>query len=115
MTSRLIAASAAAATALLLGLAPTALAADPNDALPDGPGKAELIGACTVCHDATTISGQARTPQGWENVIGQMINDGAELTSEQQALVYAYVVKNFGVKPDAAPPGPSEPKAAAAR
>src|SRR5580693_7493115 len=115
MTPRLLAAATAAA--LLLGLAPGALAQDPNNALPDGPGKAELIAACTVCHDATTISGQARTPEAWETVIGQMINDGAELTSEQQALVYAYVVKNFGVKPGApaASPGPSEPKASLAR
>ena len=107
MTPRLLAAATAAI--LLLGMAPTALAADPNDTLPDGPGKAELIGGCTGCHDATTISGQARTPDAWERVIGQMINDGADLTPDQQAAVYAYVVKNFGVKA-AAPPGPSEPK-----
>jgi hypothetical protein len=112
MTARLL---AAAAAALLLGLAPSALAQDPNDTLPDGPGKAELVGGCTGCHDATTISGQARTPDAWERVIGQMINDGADLTPEQQALVYAYVVKNFGLKPGAPAPSPSEPKAQASR
>ena len=67
MTPRLLAAATAAA--LLLGLAPGALAQDPNNALPDGPGKAELIGACTVCHDATTISGQARTPEQISHIV----------------------------------------------
>lgn len=112
MNSRLTAASVLAA--VLLASGPGALAADPNDALPDGPGKAELIGGCTGCHDATTISGQTRTPEAWERVIGQMINDGADLTPQQQAAVYAYVVKNFGVKASApaSSSAPSDPKAA---
>jgi cytochrome c5 len=99
---------AAAAAAFVLGLAPSALAQDPNDALPAGPGKAELVRACTSCHDATTISGTPRSPDAWDRVIGDMITNGAELTTEEHAAVYAYLVKNFS------PPGsaPSAPPAA---
>lgn len=101
---------AAASAVLLFGLAPSALAQDPNSALPDGPGKAELIRACTSCHDATTISGTPRSPDAWDRVIGDMITNGAELTTDEHAAVYAYLVKNFS-PPGSAPPAPSTPPA----
>jgi Spy/CpxP family protein refolding chaperone len=95
---------AATAAALSLGLAPAVLAqADANTSLPDGPGKAELIKGCTGCHDATTISGQNRTPDAWDRVIGDMITNGADLTPEDKAAVYAYLVKNFNATPPAPP------------
>jgi hypothetical protein len=104
MTQRL--SFAATAAALLLGLAPSALAqADANAALPDGPGKAELIKGCTGCHDATTISGQPRTPDAWDRVIGDMITNGADLTPEDKTAVYAYLVKNFNSAPATPPAG----------
>jgi hypothetical protein len=103
---------AAASVALILGFAPSALAQDPNSALPDGPGKAELIKGCTSCHDATTISGTPRTPDAWERVIGDMMTNGAELTGDEHAAVYAYLVKNFSTAPATpAAPAPSDPKA----
>jgi hypothetical protein len=108
---------AAAAAALLLGLAPSALAEDPNDVLPDGPGKDVVVRACTGCHEAFQISEKPRTPIAWELVIGKMIDGGAELTPEEQDTVYAYVVKHFG-KPAAAdepPPAPPAPKPPASR
>jgi hypothetical protein len=112
MTQRLLLASAIAAV-LFLGLAPSVLAqADANASLPDGPGKAELIKGCTNCHDATTISGEARTPDAWDRVIGDMMTNGADLTPEDKTAVYAYLVKNFNSTPaaapaDAAPPAPT--------
>ena len=96
---------AAASVALVLGLAPSALAQDPNSALPEGPGKAELVRACTGCHDATTISGTPRSADAWDRVIGDMITNGAELTTEDHAAVYAYLVKNFS-PPGSAPAAP---------
>jgi hypothetical protein len=106
---------AATAAAFLLGLAPSALAEDPNDVLPDGPGKDVVVRACTGCHEAFQLSEKPRTPIAWELVIGKMMDGGAELTPEEQDTVYAYVVKHFG-KPAAAdaappptPPGPKPP------
>ncbi|MGZ6020744.1 MAG: c-type cytochrome [Phenylobacterium sp.] len=98
MTVRLLAAATAAA--LALGAAPCALAQDPNDALPEGPGKSVVVRACTGCHDASSITGKPRAPKDWEFLIGKMIDNGAQLTPEDQDAVYAYVVKNFGVKPE---------------
>ncbi|HLZ74578.1 hypothetical protein [Phenylobacterium sp.] len=106
MSPRTILASAAAT--LLLGLAPSALAADPNDVLPDGPGKDVVVRACTSCHEASEISEKPRTSSDWTEVIGKMIDNGAQLTPQEQDAVYAYVLKHFG-KPDggdAAPPAP---------
>jgi len=102
---------AATAAALLLGLAPTALAADPNDALPEGPGKAIVVRACTGCHDASSITEKPRTPADWEFLIGRMIDNGAQLKPEEQDAVYAYVVKNFAVPAAPPPPDPSGPSA----
>ncbi|MGZ3376385.1 MAG: hypothetical protein ACXU8S_07280 [Phenylobacterium sp.] len=101
---------ATAAAALLLGLAPSVLAQDdPNATLPDGPGKAELVRACTGCHDATTISGQVRSSDAWDRVISDMMTNGADLTPEEHAAVYDYLVKNFSVKPTpAASTGPGQ-------
>src|ERR1700744_2517332 len=95
MIRRPLFAAASVALALGLGLAPSALAQDPNSALPDGPGKAELVKGCPPCHDATTISGTPRSPDAWERVIGDMIGNGAELSTEEHAAVLAYLVKNF--------------------
>lgn len=103
---------AATTAAIILGLAPGALAADPNDALPEGPAKAIVIRACTGCHDAFSITQKPRTPQDWEFLIGRMIDNGAQLTPEEQDAVYAYVVKNFGAPaapPPADPNGPNTP------
>lgn len=99
---------AAAVAALALGvttavLAQAHIAQVPGDGLPEGPGKAELLRACASCHDLSTVTGTPRTPQGWETVIGAMMNNGAELTGDEQAAVQAYLVKNYGVKADAAP------------
>ena len=110
----------AAAAALILGLLPCALAPpglasralaqdDPNATLPPGPGRAETIRACTGCHDATTLSGQPRTPEAWDRVIGDMMTNGADLSGDEHALVYAYLAKNFAVKP-AEPPAPEAAK-----
>jgi len=116
MSLRLPAAFAAAA--LALAAATAVLAQAPGDGLPDGPGKDLLLRACTSCHDLSPVTGTPRTPQGWERVIGSMMNNGAELTSDEQAQVQAYLVKNYGVKPDPGPPAPpttADPKAPSAR
>ncbi|WP_394760996.1 hypothetical protein [Phenylobacterium sp.] len=99
------------ALALALVLAGAGLAQTPGDGLPEGPGKADLLRACTGCHDLSTVTGTPRTAQGWETVIGSMMNNGAELSGDEQAAVQAYLVKNFGVKPDTAPAPTPDPKA----
>ncbi len=111
MSPRLILAATAAAT-ILLGLAPSALAEDPNDVLPDGPGKDVVVRACTGCHEAFQISEKPRAPIEWEMTIGKMVDNGAELTPQENDIVYAYLLKHFG-KPAAGDAAPPVPKAAA--
>ena len=103
-----------AAAALLLAIAPSALAQGAGDGLPDGPGKDVVVRACTACHESSTITAKPRASEDWEYVIGKMIDGGAQLTPEEQDAVYAYVVKNFGLRP-AAPAAPEGSKAPTSR
>lgn len=90
---------AAAACAAALAASPQASAQD--DLLPEAPGKARVVTACTGCHQAAIVVAQRRTPDGWDEVIGKMVDRGAVLTEAEQDEVYAYLVKAFGT--DAAP------------
>jgi len=81
---------------------PPSPSSSPADALPDGPGKAVIQTACTMCHDVSTVTEKPRAPDDWHTIIGQMVDNGAKLTAEEQDAVYAYLVKNYG-KPAAAP------------
>ena len=97
---------AVAAAAVCLAMAGAGFAQAPSDVLPDGPGKDVVVRVCTSCHEASQITYKPRTPEGWEYMIGRMMDAGAELTGEEQAAVQAYLVKNFGVT-DAPAPGPA--------
>jgi hypothetical protein len=90
-------------------LAQAPAAAPPPDGLPDGPGKDVVARVCTACHEASTFTGRARTPQDWEFVIGRMIDGGAEMTGDEQEAVYAYLVKNYGKPAETPPPGAAPP------
>jgi competence protein ComEA len=64
-------------------------------ALPDGPGKAELQKVCGLCHQAERAASVRLTREGWEGVIGDMIARGARGTDEEFAAVLDYLSKNF--------------------
>ncbi len=97
--------------ALWLSTAVSALAQGPNDVLPEGPAKPVVVRACTTCHEAAQIVYKPRTPDDWTDLIGTMVDRGAQLTPEEQDAVFAYLVKNFGKPPlvpsDSGAKGPS--------
>ena len=95
---------ASAALALCLGAAGSGLAADPNEVLPDGPGKDVVVHVCTGCHEASQLTYKRRSSEDWDYMIGKMIDGGAELTAQEQDTVHAYLVKNFGPPAAAAAP-----------
>src|ERR1700689_2234791 len=64
--------------------------------LPDGPGKAEVLKLCRVCHDLDTITLENRTKDGWKKTVAKMVDRGAEGTDEQFELIVKYLTKNFG-------------------
>lgn len=88
--------SAAACAALLAAAFAPALAAGPNDVLPEAPAKAIVIRACTNCHQAPQIVAKRLTPEAWDAMMGKMIDRGARMTEDEEAQVYDYLVANFG-------------------
>ena len=64
-------------------------------ALPDGPGKAELQKVCGLCHQAERSAAVRLTREGWEGVIGDMIARGARGTDEEFAAIVDYLSKHF--------------------
>jgi competence protein ComEA len=87
-------------------LAATAVVAEELD-LPEAPGKAVVMEACTQCHGIDMIVAQPRSPDEWTQVVSRMVGSGASLTDEQYATVVAYLSKNLGNSPDGAAPAQS--------
>ena len=105
----LAAAMALAFCATTAVLAQQPPAQPPTDGLPDGPGKDVVVRVCTSCHEASQFTQKRRTSEGWDDVIGKMIDQGAELTGPEQEAVHAYLLKNFGPPPAASPDEPKPP------
>lgn len=63
--------------------------------LPDGPGKAELVKVCGICHQAERSAAVRLTREGWEGVISDMIARGAKGTDEEFNAILDYLSKHF--------------------
>jgi cytochrome c5 len=66
--------------------------------LPDGVGKDVLLNTCTQCHDLFRIKANRRSPEEWEETLGSMLNEGAQLNDEEFARVHLYLSRNFGIE-----------------
>lgn len=64
--------------------------------LPDSPHTALFVRLCVDCHDAERTSSRRRTRAEWADTIRQMVEDGAEGTEEELALILDYLLTNFG-------------------
>ena len=64
--------------------------------LPEAPGKELVLGACIDCHGADKIVATRRSSEEWTEVVDRMIGYGAALSSEEQAVVLAYLHTNLG-------------------
>lgn len=107
MTHRISLAAAAAA----LCLAGPALA-QPQDPLPEGPGKDVVVRVCTACHDVSQFAYARFTPEEWDKEVTKMEGAGADMTAEEHAAITAYLTKSF---PKAAPAAPGDAKGPTAR
>jgi len=74
--------------------------------LPDGPGKAELTGACGSCHGIVTVTGQKRSPRQWDAIVTQMIGLGAKVDGDQSKTILAYLNAHYGQAADYVPRPP---------
>ena len=63
--------------------------------LPDGPGKAELVKVCGVCHQQERSASVRLTREGWEGVIGDIIARGPKGTDEEFNAILDYLTKHF--------------------
>jgi competence protein ComEA len=80
-------------------LAPAILvlaAGDDAKLLPDGPGKEVIARTCLECHDSASFRKKRLDRDAWTDTVGQMIDQGAQATSQEQAAILDYLVHNFG-------------------
>jgi hypothetical protein len=97
----MVAATMALATA-------TAYAAPPDSAttvLPQGAYRALVLRTCAVCHSIDLVVAQRRSQEQWDQLIGVMVDRGAQATDDEQVQILEYLVENFG-RTDAATPVP---------
>jgi cytochrome c5 len=66
--------------------------------LPEGAGKKILLNTCTVCHDTSRIKRTALDPEGWQDLLGAMLNEGAMLSEQDFPVLLNYLARNFKVQ-----------------
>ena len=63
---------------------------------PDGPGKAIVQEACSVCHETELITAARRSKAEWTETVEDMVSRGAPLKEGEREMVIEYLAKNFG-------------------
>ena len=66
-------------------------------ALPDGPGKADLVRVCMGCHGLAVVTAARRTREEWLDVANNMVRRGAKASDEQIDAIVQYLTIHFGV------------------
>jgi len=67
---------------------------------PDGPGKQTFLRICGTCHSPANVIGKGYAEGVWSQVVGTMIQRGAQGTNEQFAAIVRYLAANFGPAPE---------------
>jgi competence ComEA-like helix-hairpin-helix protein len=68
-----------------------------QSSLPDGPGKAATVRACTTCHGAEMFSGIRKGKAEWEHTVANMTTErGVEISDADFATVLKYLATNLG-------------------
>lgn len=79
-----------------------AFAASNASQLPDGPGKATVEKICSGCHAAEIVLGHRDTRDGWEQIVSNMVDKGANGTDAEFNTIIDYLSLHFPKKSDAA-------------
>jgi competence ComEA-like helix-hairpin-helix protein len=64
--------------------------------LPNGPGKAIVQRACVACHTLGVITSKRTTPDGWSQLVNEMVNRGADLSDDEIDTLTRYLSASFG-------------------
>jgi hypothetical protein len=63
--------------------------------MPDGPGKDLVLTICTQCHDLQRVKRTRLSPEGWLEILENMLNEGAPLSEKDLPDVLRYLARNF--------------------
>jgi hypothetical protein len=63
--------------------------------MPDGPGKELVLNICTQCHNLQRVRRERLSPEGWLEVLENMLNEGAPLSEKELPDVLRYLARNF--------------------
>ena len=66
--------------------------------LPDGPGRAILVGNCSNCHSVELPISSRKSEAEWNETINRMVTFGAQLTPQEQEILVKYAARNFGAR-----------------
>jgi len=80
-----------------------------QDTMPEGPGKAETVAACSGCHGLGQVTSEHRSAADWAATVSSMINNGAPVADADFDKVVNYLAVNYGT---GAPPAPGVAPAA---
>ena len=72
---------------------PVSVSASPAGNLPDGPGKDQIIQACSGCHQPDIVIGQKRDAAAWRELVDQMIARGANVEEARYEEIITYLEK----------------------
>lgn len=82
------------ASALLMFAAGSwAFAAPSTSQLPEGPGKATVQKICSGCHAAEIVLGHRDSREGWEQIVSNMVDKGANGTDDEFNTIIDYLAK----------------------
>jgi competence protein ComEA len=66
--------------------------------LPEGEGKALTEKVCNNCHGPENYIAKRLNKDGWEEVIQQMVSQGAQASDAEFDTIVEYLARNFGPK-----------------
>ena len=68
---------------------------DDHPRLPPGEGRDVMIRVCSQCHSPDSAADQQLGPEGWQDLVNQMVETGAEATPDEFDLIVRYLSKAF--------------------
>jgi cytochrome c5 len=66
----------------------------------DDPGERILNSGCGGCHDLRPVQASARDRDGWNEVVQNMLQKGADVPDKDIPVLLDYLVEHFGPMPD---------------
>ena len=58
-------------------------------------GQALMQARCTICHSTDRITRSHKTPEQWKSTVDRMINNGAQLTSQEEQTLVDYLAQTY--------------------